>query len=131
MLTTHNDIGTAVALPHNDTQFRNRRLTVGVSELCAVVDNSIMLLLFSRQESRNVDQGDDRDTKRIAGSYKSSTFRDINVRTPARTIGLFAMTPTGKPPSRAKPTTTLRAKPDRTSRKLSLSKIEPITSATS
>src|SRR5580704_8772615 len=61
----HHDVGAAVSLAQDDLDPWNGRVTVRVEQPRAVPDNAVMLLPHAREESRHVDERDERDVERV------------------------------------------------------------------
>ena len=74
MLATHDDVGSAIALAELDGDFRHGRLAVGVEQFRSVGDDSAIFLLGSREESRHIDQRDDRNVERVAEAHETGTL---------------------------------------------------------
>ena len=71
VLGGHDVVRAAVGLARDDGQLRNGRLGVGVEELRAVADDPAPLLRRARKESRNVDEGHERDVECVARPYEA------------------------------------------------------------
>ena len=71
VLRAHRIVGAAVCLAEDHRHFRYRRLRVGVHELGTVDDDAAILLRQARQESWNVDEGQDRDVEGVAEAHEA------------------------------------------------------------
>src|SRR3974390_3468021 len=70
ILATHGNVRTAVGVAQHDRQLRHRGSRVGEQYLRTVTNNSTVLLVNSRQKSRNINESQQRDAKRITKAYK-------------------------------------------------------------
>src|SRR3546814_15954505 len=66
MLGRHHVIGAAIGLAGDDGYLRHRRLAIGEQQLCAMLDDAVMLLRSARKETGHIDAGHDRDFAGVA-----------------------------------------------------------------
>src|SRR4029078_12175456 len=59
-------VGAAIRLPRDDSHFGDRRLGIREEQLRAMSDDAAMLLIDTGQETRYVDERDQRDVEGIA-----------------------------------------------------------------
>ncbi|SKZ73099.1 Uncharacterised protein [Mycobacteroides abscessus subsp. abscessus] len=71
MLGTHDVIRAAIGLAGDDGDLADGRLAVGVQQLGPAADDAVVFLVGAGQESRNVDEGHDRDVERVAGAHET------------------------------------------------------------
>ena len=74
MLAGHHIVGSTVCFASDDGDLRDRGLRVGEKQLGSIFNDTAVLLVTSRKESRNVNKGHDRDIEGIAESHEASGF---------------------------------------------------------
>ena len=123
VLAAHDVVRAAVGLAGDDREFRDRRLAVGVQQLCAVADDPAVLL--RRRPGRkpgtstNVSSGMLKQSQDPDESRGLDRTRRCPARQPARPAAARRCRRCG-PPSRAKPTMMFCAQPGCISRKLAV-----------
>ena len=117
VLARHHAVGAAVGLARDHGDLRHGGLGERVEQLGAVADDAAVLLLGPGRKPGHVLEGDERDVEAVAEAHEARAFTDASMSSePASTAGWLATMPTGRPPSRAKPTTMFFAKCSCTSR---------------
>ena len=74
MLRAHDNVGPAVRLARDDGDERNGCLGVGIQELRTAANDSLPLLVCSRQISGNIDERDDGEAERVTKADKSGSL---------------------------------------------------------
>src|SRR2546426_5642471 len=98
VLRTHDVVGTAVRLPRDDRDLRDRRLAEGEQELRAVADDAVVFLLLPGKESGNVDEGEQGNVEAIAEPHEPRSFdRRIDVERPRLNLRLIPDDAGGSP----------------------------------
>src|SRR5699024_10292855 len=69
-LRTHHNVRAAKGLARDDCDFWDGSLSVSINELGATTNNTGMLLVHAREESRDVDKGDDRNIEGVTAAHE-------------------------------------------------------------
>ena len=99
VLGAHHVVGTAICLPDDDRDLRNRRLGECVEQFRAVPDDATVLLPNPRQEPGDILEDDQRDVEDVAKSYETrSLYRGVDVQNPGEDGRLIGDDPDRMPP---------------------------------
>ena len=74
MLGGHHVIGAAIGLAGDYGDLGHGRLGIGEEQLRAVLDDAVVFLAGAGEEAGHVDEGQDRDFKRIAEAHEARGF---------------------------------------------------------
>ena len=89
VLAAHDVVGTAVGLSGHHGDFGHRGLAVGVDDFGPVFNDATVLLAYTRQKTRNINKGYQRNVEGITGSHKPSTFHGgVDVQASCHILGL-------------------------------------------
>ena len=81
MLGTHHIISASVSLTGDNGHFRHGSFAVSVKQFRTITDDSAIFLIYSRKESRNIDQSQQRYIESIAEANETgSLYRGIDVQ---------------------------------------------------
>lgn len=72
MLRGHDIVSATICLSGDESDFGNGGFSICVEKFRSVLDDAAVLLISSRQEAWHVDEGNQRDVKRVAESNESS-----------------------------------------------------------
>lgn len=72
MLGGHNIISTSISFSGDESNFWNGGLGISVEKLCSVRDDSIILLVGSRQEPWDINESHNWDVEGVAETDESS-----------------------------------------------------------
>lgn len=89
MLGAHDIIGTTIGLAGNNSDLRDSGLRVGVQELGSVTDNTVVLLGSTRQETGDIDQGQNWNVECISKTDKTGSLDGrVDIKNSGRDQGL-------------------------------------------
>ena len=74
MFAAHGDVGTTVCFTQNDIDLDRCRFGISVEQFCTMTDDSLVFLIFSRKESGNVSQCNDRNVVSVTVADKAGSL---------------------------------------------------------
>ena len=89
MLRGHDIVSATICLSGDESDFGNGGFSICVEKFRSVLDDAAVLLISSRQEARHVDEGNQRDVKRVTESNESSCLhRSVDIQATGKYSGL-------------------------------------------
>ncbi len=85
MFGRHHIIRPAIGLARDDRDFRHCRLAIGEQQLGAMLDDAVEFLIGARQETGNIDEGDDGDIEGVTEPHEPRRLdRAVDIEAPGQ-----------------------------------------------